>query len=299
LIARTEGRVKLVLPTGDLDAPREWAGRMAAEGRIDLSEPAGARDLAFTHPASAVAELDPALAARAQVLAAGTRRVSMRETPFDIVRSVERRFVMRGAVSLLVGVLLLSPMAIRAVWVARGFAAWVAWSAGLTILAAFGVRREGNVGWVVWAVSGGLGAALAIYMLVDQRRAVSILDVFILMWLLWCAFADLLVAWRAAATPTPRWTLWLQGALALGAAIVVIVSPDAGGRLMRVVLGAYFVGSGLMLAGYGVQTRRRASRRIRELLAASRRWTAQPPISWGGIRHVAGDLLGEPETGRE
>ncbi len=279
LMACTEGRVKLVLPTGDVDAPREWARRMAAEGRIDLSEPNGARELAFTHPACAVTELDPALAARAQVGAAGTRRASVRKTPFDIVRSVERRFVMRGAASLLVGALLLSPMAVRAVWVARGFAAWVAWTSGLTILAAFGVRREGNVGWVVWAVSGGLGAALAIYMLVDRRLAVSAFGVFILMWLLWCAFADLLVAWRVPATPTPRWTLWLQGALALGAAIVVIVSPDAGGRLMRLVLGAYFVGSGLMLAGYGVQTWRRASRRIRELLAVSRRWTAQPPTS--------------------
>jgi len=279
LIARTEGRVKLVLPTGDVDAPREWARKMAAEGRIDLSEPEGARDLTFTHPACAVAELDPALAVRAQVLAAGTRRVSVRETPFDIVRSVERRFVMRGAASIIVGALLLSPIVIRAVWVARGFAAWVAWSASLTILAAFGVRREGNVGWVVWAVSGGLGAALAIYMLLDQRRAVSVFGVLILMWLLWCAFADLLVAWRVPATPTPRWTLWLQGALALGAAIVAIVSPDAGSRLLRLVLGAYFVGSGLMLAGYGIQSWRRASRRVRELLAASRRWTARSPIS--------------------
>jgi uncharacterized membrane protein HdeD (DUF308 family) len=199
--------------------------------------------------------------------------------PFDIVRSVERRFLTRGAASLLLGALLLSPLVIRPVWVARGFAAWVAWSAGLTILAAFGVRREGNIGWVVWVVSGGLGVALAIYTLVDQRRAGSVFGVFIVMWLLWCAFADLLVAWRVPVTPTPRWTLWLQGVLALGAAIVAIVSPDAGSRLLRLVLGAYFVGSGLMLAGYGIQSWRRASRRIRELLAASRRWTAQSPIS--------------------
>jgi len=279
LIARATGRVRLVLPTGDVDAPREWARTVAAEGRIALSEPDGARDLAFTHPARAVAELDPALSPRAGTLAAGMRRAPVREIPLDMVRSVDRRFVMRGAASLLVGVLLLSPMVLPAVWVARGFAAWVAWSAGLAILAAFGVRREGSVGWVVWAVSGGLGAALAISMLLDQRRAVSVFGVFILMWLLWCAFAGLFVAWRVPATPTPRWTLWLQGALALGAAIVAIVSPPAGGRLLRLVLGSYLVGSGLMVARYGIQSWRRASRRTRELLAASRRWTAQPRIS--------------------
>ncbi len=277
LVAATRAPVRLVLPAGDLDAPRDWARSLAAAGRIALSEPAGGRGVVFDRPALAVAEIAPDLAAETAPRAPARRRRG--ESPYDVLRSADRSFILRGAGSIGLGALLLSPLPIAAVWVARGFAAWVAWSAVLTLLGARGVRRDGNATWIVWGLNGILGLSLAILLSLDQRHAVSLFGFFVLVWLLWHAFADLFVAWRVPATPTPRWTLWLQGLLALGAAAVGVIFPRAGGTLLRLILGAYFVGSGLMLAGYGGQSLLRASRRVRELLAASRRWTAPPCTS--------------------
>jgi hypothetical protein len=109
-------------------------------------------------------------------------------------------------------------------------------------------------------------------MLIDQTLAIKLFGWYVAAWVVWRAFADLFVAWKASDTPSPRWTLWLQGVLALGVAILALVgSPEAGGQLLRLILGWYFVGSGVLLAGYGAQSWWRSSRRVREILAARKR----------------------------
>jgi uncharacterized membrane protein HdeD (DUF308 family) len=175
-------------------------------------------------------------------------------------------------VSCALGIVLLSPIRIGAERSALGFAGWIAWSAFTTILGSFGLRREGYANWLVWATGGAAGVSLAVCMFLDRHLAVNLLGAFVVTWLLWRAFVDLFVARRVTTTPAPRWTLWLQGSLALVIAAAVVVSPGAGERLLRIALGLYFVGSGSMLASYGIQSWLRASHRVHGLLAASREW---------------------------
>jgi uncharacterized membrane protein HdeD (DUF308 family) len=273
VVARIRARVTLVLPMDDADAPREWARTLAAQSRVHLSEPPGRREVIFASPAVAVEAVDPALVKRAATLGRGSGMVPAGRIFADIVRSVDRRIIARGGVSVAAGAALLSPIAIDPVWVGRGFAVWIAWSAISTILGAVDLRRESNRTWTAEASLGAVGIVLAAWMFLHRRLAVSLSGAIVVLWLLWHGLSDVYVAWRVRSSPVPRWTLWLQGSLALAIGVLAIVSPAAGVRFLRLTLGLYLVGSGVLLTGFGIRSWRRASRRVRELITRSREWT--------------------------
>lgn len=268
LVARATVPVRLVLPTGDSDAPREWARTLAVAGRIELSEPDGPRELPLEQPGVAVAEIAPELAGRMGRLEPAKRRGGAGTILNDWVRAVDRRFILRGLGSLALGIVLLLRITAPSILIARGFAIWIAFSAVTTVIGAFGLRREGKSGWVPWVLIGVVGAALAVFMLLDQTLAVRLFGLFVFVYVLYRAGADLFVASRVSDTPGPKWALWLRGLAALAVAVVAVISPQAGARLLRVVLGVYFVSTGLALLTYGIQSWRRASRRVRDLLGA-------------------------------
>lgn len=263
LAERIRHPVKLVLPTEDADAPREWARRQAVTGHFQLAEPAGPRAFPFAFPELAVAEIDPRLLERIRNISPHRMPRQTARTLAGVVRSLDQRIFLRGVASLLVGLLLISPIPVSAVWAARGFTAWIGYSALTTVLRAAGLRRTEQSGWQAWMLAGLLELAFASLMLFDTRMAVSLFGLLIFAWMVWHAAAYLFAAWKAAATPAPRWILWLKGCMALAIAVTALLAPETGGLLLRWVMGGYFSISGALVVGHRFRSRQRVLRACR------------------------------------
>ncbi len=268
LLDRQQRPVRLVLPASDATTPRAWLTEVAA-GRSDLEavEVAGDERYPYGRPAAAASLIGggPALDDETPVPVLPVR-------PTDAVArrllgGANTQLLRHGVLALLGGLaLLLVPVAIPPRVVAWAFAGWLLVEAIQTIAGAVGLRRHGN-SWLGWLLIGLVSVPFAALLAAGDAFAVGVL-----VWVVaGCALARagtaLFAAWHAPTLPGRRGGLVVEGLLALAVAVLLLVMPEAAGRLLRWVLGGYLAASGVASLSLAYAAHVGSTRRIREYLA--------------------------------
>ena len=267
LLERQQRPVRLVLPASDPVTPRAWLAGVA-DGRPDIEavEVAGDERYAYGQPAAAASLIvgGPALASEAPLPVPTVR-------PTDalarrLLGGANAQLLRHGVLALLGGLaLLLVPVAIPPRVVAWLFAGWLLVEAVQTIAGAVGLRRHGNA-WLGWLLIGAVSIPFAGLLAAGDAFAVGVLVWVLAGWALARAATTLFAAWRAPTLPGKRWGLVLEGLLALAVGVALLVVPEAGGRLLRWVLGGYLTASGVASLGLAWAAHRGAARRLQEYL---------------------------------
>jgi pimeloyl-ACP methyl ester carboxylesterase/uncharacterized membrane protein HdeD (DUF308 family) len=268
LLSDVPAPVHFVVPGGDVLTPVGYLKRVAeAREGFDVATPEGSRELPLAEPAAAVREIEPKnsdAAALAQRI--GPARVRKKTAFVDVVGGVENTMLRNGvlALALLVTIQLVHPLPDRLL--ALMFAGWVAFSAISTIIGAVGLKHSGKNAWIAYVLIGLVGIAFAIFVGIQQDKAMRLLSLVIAFYALYHGGSDIFVAWKIGRTAKPRWLLFLSGAVGIAAALAIFFAPGGGRNIVRIVLEVYLLATGVSLLAYALSVKAAARRRVRVLM---------------------------------
>ncbi|NMH96075.1 HdeD family acid-resistance protein [Pseudonocardia acidicola] len=117
------------------------------------------------------------------------------------------------------------------------------------------VRHRDRARWWFGVAYGVLGIAAGIVALVWPQITVVVLTVVVGIWALVTGIVEIIAAFRLRGTPGV-WLLGLAGLLAVVAGVLLVLQPVAGAIGLAVLMGAFFVVYGAVLAGIAVRLSR-------------------------------------------
>jgi pimeloyl-ACP methyl ester carboxylesterase/uncharacterized membrane protein HdeD (DUF308 family) len=268
LLAKVPAPVLFVAPTKDGLTPTDYLKRVVAsrEG-FAIQTPVGARELPLTSPAVAVRAIQPDDSDAATLAEHAGPARGRKSTAFvDVVGGVENTMLRNGIFSIVLALAIqvVHPLPDRALTLM--FATWVAFSAVSTVLGAVGLRRSGKGAWIPYFLIGVVGVGFAVFVGIQQDKAMRLLSLVIAVYALYHGFADLYVAWKIRDTAKPKWLLYLSGIVGLAAALAIFFAPGGGRNIVRITLEIYLLATGGALLAYAISVKMAARRRVKALL---------------------------------
>jgi pimeloyl-ACP methyl ester carboxylesterase/uncharacterized membrane protein HdeD (DUF308 family) len=194
-----------------------------------------------------------------------------RASLLDIATRADTGELVRGLVALLGGLALFVLPAIVPNEVARfglvrlAFSGWALVDGATTIMGAVGLARARKA-WVSFFLIGTLSVLVALLVFAGPRIATWIIGGYLAFRALWFGLANLIAAKTVPDVKISRRMLWAQAVIGLAVALLIPLVPQLGGRLFRITLSSYLIGSGFTAVAFAWTARRQTAKRVAELL---------------------------------
>ncbi len=162
--------------------------------------------------------------------------------------------VLRGTLSILLGLFALLWPEVTATTVILIIAVFIAVDGLITLIAA--VRARGDRSRVtLGAVEGGTGLIIGLIALLAPQLALGVVAVLVGVWALVTGVLEIASAAQLRAQMSSAWLLGSAGVLSVLLGLAMIISPGTGVVLITVLIGIYGLLAGVSLVGLGIRMR--------------------------------------------
>lgn len=268
--------VRFVTSTSDAKPLLDYLAEQArAHAQLGWHATTVQADKAFAipEPERALDIIVPLASERAREIARHAKPVPRpkRDSLLDIATRADTGELVRGLVALIGGLALwFLPLIIpnevaRFGLVRLVFSGWALVDGASTIMGAVGLARARKA-WVSFFLIGTLSVLVALLVFAGPKIATWIIGAYLAVRALWFGLANLVAAKTAPDVKISRRMLWTQAVIGLGVALLIPLVPELGGRLFRLTLAGYLIGSGFTAVAFAWTARRQAAKRVAELL---------------------------------